>query len=197
MKPLVLEILPGNHYSYACNQAMKIAHEKDTVVEFDFNGHKITVDKSSTLVELSDRYARLCQEAREKYEASGEGKKYEAKRKKDIATKQKIVDGLTTSLLSFNETDVAKRDGYVLKMLSELAEPADDMDVKTEFGSIVEKLKSLGYKDSDCVKLEKSEYENQPILARYIVGQCISCMRKGMAPHHVVTRFVDDYFKLQ
>lgn len=197
MKPYILETLPGDYYSSVAGKAIKIAHEKDVDVFFEFNGHTIHVDKLSTLDELSMVYGKLCQEAREKYDASEEGKKYDEKRKKDVVTKQKIVDALTTSLLSFNEKDEAKRDGFVLRMLSELSDPADDIDVNTEFGSIVEKLKSLGYMDSDCVKLEKSEYEKRPTLARYIVGQCISCMRKGMAPHYVVTQFVENYFNLK
>jgi hypothetical protein len=58
-------------------------------------------------------------------------------------------------------------------------------------------FESKGYRDGDGVGQDPDWFCTRARLGRYIIGQAINCMRKGLPPHPGATeRFCSQYFAL-
>lgn len=184
------EAQAGQSITSAAREAIKLAGEHSQPVEFDFNGIPIVVEAGQDPKFVSDRYMRQIQKQAEDYEKSPEGLAYAAKRSKEIAVKQNRVGILIQRLskpLSLDE---------MMNWVKQFTDDADDTGVECNFKEVAKQIEALGYVANEHVGQKPEWFNNRERMGRYIVGQCLTFMNKGMGPHPVAISFVNKYFGL-
>lgn len=182
----------GIHIDAACQEAVAFAQRAGEPQSFDFNGITVVANADSNPAELSAKWSADIEAERVAYQNSAEGKKQAAERQAAITTKQGTHDSLVADLPRV----LSERRDSLMRWLRDFAEVADDIGVKKDFAPVMSQLEGAGYSVNEATGLDKSEYEKPAIMAAYIVGQAMACMKGGMPPHPVTGSFVEKYFAL-
>ena len=87
----------------------------------------------------------------------------------------------------------------LMEWLAAYSDAADHVGVEgKDFLRVCSVLEVLGYVEGDCVGWDKCQFENPRVMARYIVGQALNCMKSmNMGPHPMTQSFVEKYHALK
>jgi len=185
------EPLCGDRIENACLEATKIATETRYPVEFQFNGIKLTALPDGDAAALRDEYWLKSHKAVKDYKASQKGQEAARKRDKEVAEKQERLDGdeetLYQVIATCSESDL-------MDWLYSFAQ--DDIAVKVNYPKIIELLTSGGYQANQHVGQPVEFFKDKSHMAQWIIGQAMDCMSKGMPPHPICLKFIEDYRKL-
>lgn len=180
----------GEHIREATAKAMVMATLNSCDVEFTFNDVTLTVTSTSIADEVLALYNQKQDEQAAAWRASPAGVAYAAEVEQSRMRNQAEHDELMTRfpLVVSNEPDL-------MAWLGNYAEVADNIHVVgKDYPKICDLLMAQGYVKGDAVGLAKDQYKIPTIMARYVIGQAMSCMMdQGMPPHPVTSRFVQQY----
>ena len=181
---------PGEHISKSAAKCLEWSKETGLTVRLVFNDVELVVDYHSHSVDdVVEMYDRASAKRHEEWKVSPAGIAYaleEEQRRLEYQTKH---DQLMSQLM-----DVAGDEERLMSWLSAYSDAADHVGVENkDFLRVCSILEVHGYVNNDCVGFDESEFANPRVMARYIAGQAISCMRGGMPPHPMTAHFVEKY----
>lgn len=179
------------HISDACCEAVSFAKEAGESQTFTFNDVTVTAHPDSDPAALVKAF-HVQQEADAKaWRESPEGKQQAENRRLELARKQATHDALLVEL----PNALTDRRDALMRWLSSYAEVSDDIGITQNFPAVIAALEGAGYAANEATHLPKEEYEKPAILAAYIAGQVLACLKNGMPPHGVTITFVERYFQ--
>ena len=180
----------GESISHATEVACKMATDGNEPVEIVFNKVKLFVRPGANPDHICEIYSRECDERAEQYRNSDEGRAADARREAEVVAKQAAVDALlvTRSFSSLRST---------VEWFDKLTPLADDVRVRLPTEQLVAELEAVGYESNACCDLPKERYTESKVMGVYIVGQVLSCMKKGMPPHPVTNKFAKEYLAME
>lgn len=181
---------PGEHISRSADKCIEWSRETGDTVRLVFNDVELVVDyKSHTVDDVVAMYDRASAKKHEEWRVSPAGIAYaleEVQRRLEYQTKH---DQLMSQLM-----DVAGDEERLMSWLSAYSDAADYVGVENkDYVRVCSILEVHGYVNNDCVGFHESAFANPRVMARYIAGQAISCMRGGMPPHPMTAHFVEKY----
>lgn len=193
MSTLTFEPSPGTHIREACKEASAMAINKNSDVEFEFNGITITATPQSSPASLeADWDAKLAAEAKA-YRESPEYAAEQRRREDQVKTGQNAVncfmEGIEQVLATCSTDDI-------LKYFKPFVKVADDVGVNFDHNKLADLLEHFGYKDGMHVGKPQEAFDDKETMAQYILGQVVSCLRRGMPPHPVTNSFIERYFAI-
>lgn len=164
-------------------------------VESDFNGIRVTTEGCTSPEQIVRRYDLDSQTERDDYRKSEAYKKKQEERKKELNNKQGRMTVLLETLFSGYD---AMDDKAFMCWLAEYIELGDYVGVDSQEKKVAEILLKLGYKDNDLVvnkdngeKYVSSKNNDK----RWIVGQCINMINRGMHVHPILASKAEGWLK--
>lgn len=181
---------PGEHISKSAAKCLKWSKETGDTVRLVFNDVELFVYyHSHTVDSVLEMYDQASAKRHQEWKASPAGIAYALEEEQLRLEHQTNHDQLMSQLI-----DVAGDEERLMSWLSAYSDAADHVSVENkDYVRVCSVLEIHGYVNNDCVGFEKSEFENPRMMARYIAGQAISCMRGGMPPHPMTAHFVEKY----
>lgn len=193
MKTIQFEPLAGTHIGHACKEAVALAINKQAHVSFSFNGVSLTATPESTPHGLLKEWETERDRQRKEYEASPECAAEKARREDQICKAQEVVDSFMDGIehvLCTCSTD------SIMEYLKPFVAAADDIGVKFDKAKLADILESAGYANNMHVGKPPEAFNERIIMAEYILGQAVNCLRSGMPPHQVTNSFIERYFAI-
>jgi len=188
------ETHPGQNIKNACIEATLLAIKNQCDVEFEFNGVKLVATKDKPSHWIESEFDRILKENREKYLQSDEYKALQQKQAEELAHRQNIMD--TSIMPVFADIIESGNLDYIMSWIKQFAEQSDYIGVAYDKKYIADFLELNGFKENEHVGKDEYFFNTKENMARYIIGQVINYLRKGMTPHSITLKFIDDYFKL-
>lgn len=185
------EPLCGCYINDACKEAVAQATRINQNVSFLFNGVQLVATPNTIPADLEAEYSKQIHANADRYAASPEGQAAEVERKRRLISAQNRVDALMAKL-----NDVYTNERELMRWLGQFASSADHVGVKWDQKRLAKTLRKAGYKAGDACGLNKSEYRKPRTMARYVVGQVLSCLDHGMPPHPMTEDFVAKYMEV-
>jgi len=188
------EPLAGSHITKACDEAIGLAKESGNPVSFKFNDIALRVlpdDQSSVLVA---RWQSLLDDRQRAYRESPAGRKAAAERAETVKRKQVELDSCVEALPKILRAD--NHLNALVYWLVEIVEPADDVDVAWDSAAVADRLIAAGYSENEYAGHEPEWFNSRERMGRYLLGQAINCMKKGLPPHSITLSFAQKYFAL-
>ena len=184
----ILEVDCGVHISRACGDAAAWSSRHATNLAFTFNDIHVTATPASTGDALLAEFNRESNRRAEVYRASPEYVAAQKREAEQVAECQVQLDAIVAELPSV--LDDAPR---LLDCLCRLSDVGDRIGVKCDHRAVAATLESK-WKRSDCVGMLPDTIQADPqLMARYIVGQAIDCLRRHMPPHPMIRTFAEQY----
>jgi hypothetical protein len=192
----VFEPACGCEITHACVKAQELARRTGLRVPFDFNGISAVASPAGDVVSLYDSWHAEMNRQREAYLASDEHKKYQAERQAEIEEKQSKLLGLVMILPM-----IVKNREALIDWFYDFTDVSDDVAVDYDKARILTLVLDAGWvscawasSDPALHEENKAKIEaDKQIRAEYIIGQCLHCLEKGMPPHPIVRRFIEEY----
>ena len=191
MKTVTYDPHAGTRIATACKEAVAMAMNGRQNVQFSFNGVELLATPDSVPAKLEAEFTAKMEADAKAYRESPKGIEDAKKRTAEILRKQRSVN---TSLAVLKDI-VADHDKLML-WLKSFTEDADDIGVQFTKSRLADELEAAGYDENEHVGQKPEWFCTRERMAHYIVGQAITCLRRGMGPHPVTLGFVDKYFKL-
>lgn len=182
----------GENIEDACKAALSMSMESGESVDFTFNDVTLIANPKGTISELLNAWEGQSEALRQKYLQSKEYRDYQIKRKKEVAQKQKKVDDII-DVLPF----IIKDELRLMICIRDLADNADDVDVKLDYANLADILEKAGHIENIHVGAPKEWFHEKKIMAEYIVGQVINCLKMNMPPMPVTVRFCNEYLAMK
>ena len=181
---------PGEHISKSAAHSLELSRKRGSPVEIIFNDIRLVVDyHSHTADQVVEMYDCARAKRHEEWRASSEGIAYASEEEQRRQEHQVEHDELMSQLLM-----VGGDEPRLMEWLAAYSDAADHVGVEgKDFLRVCSVLEVLGYVEGDCVGFPEHEFQNPRVMARYIAGQAISCMRLGMGPHPITGSFVEKY----
>lgn len=181
----------GTNINSALSLALGEAVEKQCPVVLHFNDLAIPVEPTDRPAELADRYQRLCEESYARWRASPKGQaalaELERTRTAKLTANTELCDALPLVLRKDSLGDL------LIPWLRKLEE-ASSSEVEVDYPAMARAIINAGWHPNAWVGHKPPADKNA--MARYIVGQCLSCMLVSMPPHQVVHRFAEQWAKM-
>lgn len=193
MSTRTFEPSPGTHIREACKEAAAMAIKKNSDVEFEFNGITITATPQSSPASLeADQDTKLAAEAKA-YHESPEYAAEQQRRAETVKTSQNVVNCFMDGIEHVLAT--CSTDG-ILKYFKLFVNAADDVGVNFDHNKLADLLEQYGYKDGMHVGKPQEAFDDKETMAQYILGQVVTCLRRGMPPHPITNSFIEKYFAI-
>lgn len=179
---------PGDYLPKVVERVVARANERGTPVRLEFNGIVLVVAPGRTAEDVVEEWERERSASVTAYRESPAGKRADAEAAAGLAQVQSEHDRLTAiPIATLSESDL-------IGWLEQYADAVDYIGVwGRDYGAVADALEAAAYKQNDAMGLPISEYNNPRVMARYIVGQAIDCLRKGLPPHPVIHNFASKY----
>jgi hypothetical protein len=190
MKTLNYEPGFGTHILDACKGAVEMAKREGANVLFSFNEIELVAAPHVAPEEIVAAFRALTQKRYDEHKASPEGQREAQDRAEEIERKQTIHDLMVRRL----RLTIQRSQDEILRWVRDFQEVSDDIGVKTDFPAVIALFEAAGYQANENTGLPRDHYNARPIMARYIIGQAIACMKSGMPPHQITHTFVEKYF---
>ncbi len=170
-----------------------MAIKQNCDVEFEFNGIKVTATPQSSPARLeADWDTKMAAEAKAYRESAAYAAEQE-RRTEQVKTSQNVVncfmDGIEQVLATCSMNDILK---YFIPFVN----AADDCEVKFDHTKLADILEHFGYKDGMHVGKPQEAFNDKETMAQYILGQAVSCLRRGIPPHPITNSFIEKYFAI-
>lgn len=193
----------GTHVESACNESLMLAERLNKPVRFEFNGVKLRVNKRLSKSHILRQWEEMIASRGRRYCASKAGREAANKRAAEIIQKQDAINAAVRTLPGLVEGNNLD---HLIGWLKSFAYHADDVAVNFNVAAglqggglewICLLFESKGYRNNDGVGQSPDWFNTRERLGRYIIGQAINCMRRGMPPHPITDKFCDQYFELE
>lgn len=181
----------GTHIGLACKEAVAMAVNENAKVKFSFNGVELLARPQHSPADLQAEWDAISNQRAEDYRNSPKGRAAAKKRTEEILRKQR---SMNTSL-AVPPDAIADHDKLMI-LLKGVAEDADDIGVQFSKDRLAAQLEAAGFVENEHVGEKPEWFNSRPRMARYIVGQALNCLRRGMGPHPATGSFVERYFAL-
>lgn len=189
--PLKYSPSPGTSIDFAVRYALNLARVKNRPVHFIFNDIKMKAHKRLSEKHLAGQWRDRLSASSVRYWSSSEGLAYKKQRAEEIEEKQLRIDTLMRTLPTL------KRNlNHLMIWLQEFTEVADDVGVRFSPSNVIAELESEGYIANQHVGHVEQWFDSRIRVGQWLVGQALACLHKGMPPHPVASRFIDQYFAL-
>lgn len=193
MNTIAYEPSPGIHIREACKEAASKAINNNSEVEFEFNGIKVRATPQSSPASLEADWDAQMESSRKAYKESPEYAEAQERRAEAVKSSQNVVncfmDGIE-QVLATCSTD------SLLKYVVPFVEAADHVAVTFDQAKLADMLEHYGYKDGMHVGKPQEAFNDKEMMAQYIMGQVVSCLRRGMPPHPITNSFIEKYFAI-
>lgn len=184
-----METTPGQHIDSAVQAAIDIASRTACPVQFVFNGAHVLVQPGERHRDIVTKWQSTMDRNAAEYRASPAGIKAAERAAVRLAQHQRDHDRLMQELPA-----AARDEAKLVQWCADFSVAADHSGiVGARFDDAADMLEAAGWRRDDCVGMDKMEFDRAPILARWIVGQAINCMRSGLPPHGVTQKFAEQY----
>ncbi|MDP2816320.1 MAG: hypothetical protein Q8O19_06550 [Rectinemataceae bacterium] len=182
---------------YSAAAQMVEACKDNEQVSIEFNGVTVVADKTSTTESIVADYNAQSEADAERYRNSPAGKRAAEEARQEVERLQTLYDESLAELPSLNFDDQAGLLAWFEKI-----QPATDhigVEGRIEGGTrILEAFVEHGYLPNVNTG-DASNPDDPDNAARYIIGQCLTCLGKdGFAPgsiHQVVHHFIAEWRK--
>lgn len=185
---------PGEHILKSAARCIDMSKTQACLVRLHFNDIELVVDHNMTVDEIAERYDQERELASQRWQQSAEGQQVLREQEAIQQHHQSRHDALMSELW-----DVAGDETKLMDWLYDFSDAADHVGVEgKDFQRVSSVLELHGYVENDCVGWDKCQFENPRIMARYIVGQALNCMKSmNMGPHPMTQTFVEKYHALK
>lgn len=173
-----LEAHGGEHIATTAARMVAEAVRTGDVVEVDFNGVRLSASEATTARDIEAAYDAETTKRREAYRSSPEGKADAARRLVEVNRKKAKVADLMSVLPQLGWTNLDRIIGW----LGKLQAASDDVSVPVPWAKIVETFRANGFEPGVNTGDEFQEFDRDNV-ARYIVGQALSCLA---SPPHAI-----------
>lgn len=181
----------GEYISTTINKIVALANQEMKCVVTTFNEIDLVAHPFTTTEQALEKYFTEEQQRRqEEYYASKEYKDKEVKRQKEIKEAQDIID---TYISNLNEVLESKDTEKVIDWLKVFTDPADRSGTYCNFSFVTKTFIDAGYKANAFVGEGALLETHKEWMGLYIIGQAIDCMQKGMPPHPIIYKFIEQY----
>lgn len=181
---LVYDPPGGETIDTAFEKAHRMAWTAKQSVSFTFNGESLTVKPDDLPWRLADQWRKNMEERRREYANSPEGRAAAAARAAEAERLTKIAADLLHDAAP-NLTTLPVAVGLCAAWAD-----CGHIDARIPWSEYAESLRAAGYIEGDGVG--RTDLEHAPVaFGRYIVGQAIACMERGMPPHPIVSVFAE------
>lgn len=162
-------------------------------MRLNFNEIQLLIDGSMSVEKVLEAYDQAWADRSARYWASQEGQQALQELEDIKASHQSRHDKLMAELW-----DVASDESKLMDWLYDFSDAADHVGVEgKDFQRVSSVLELHGYVENDCVGWDKCQFENPRVMARYIAGQALNCMKRmNMGPHPMTQTFVEKYHAL-
>jgi len=196
---LILDVHAGSDIKSSCRLATAYSKQWGAKLKFDFCGTKLVASPICGENELYAKWKAKQDYDRIQYLNSEEYKQQEIKEKALNNKRQELIE-ILVAVAPLLVKDEAK----LLDWVCDLSEHGDYIGISWPKEDVARLLEDAGWvPDAHCLPEDASDLEkalfrdkfdhNKTMQAEYIVGQAISCLQSGFAPHQVTHKFVDDY----
>lgn len=180
----------GETIEYATKEAWRLSVRSGQDVCFNFNGIAIQVQPHSMIAETVGAFFSENRRRAEEYRNSPEGKAASVARESEIASKDKRLNVMVADLPSTLRLGTTR----TMDWLAEYAFLADDIGVDGDYKEVIQLLQKAGYSEDDSSFDYEKTTITPDVMAKYIAGNAINCMKGNLPPHPAMTRkFVDEY----
>lgn len=183
----------GTHIDQACQEAVALAVEKKQDIAFKFNDVELSATQWSKPETIAKCYDAITKRRRKEYWASPEGIAAAKERRDAVAARQSAVDGLLYKLPKVLKSVSLDK---AMKWLQSFQPPSDDVDVKLNRRDVAKTFIAFGYAENEHVGNPPEWFNTRERMGRYVIGQAINCLNRGMPPHWRTLHFCKEYFKL-
>ena len=178
----------GVRISRACDAAAAWATEHGQQVLMQFNGICCVATPGASGEQVEAAYVEETDRRARAYRASPAYAAAQARDRAEVARCQQQVDAIIAELPTVLN-DAQK----LVDCLCRLSDAGDRVGVKCDHKAAAEILERAWTRD-DCVGMSPETIRANPrLMARYIVGQAIDCLRRHMPPHPMIRTFAEQY----
>lgn len=188
---ITFDPMAGTRIEDACEEAVRLARKNDCVVEFDFNDVHMQAFTTDSASDVSARWHAETDRRRAEYESSPEYAKKQESRRIAVLVSQNEIDRIIATI------DRISGEAEWMSWIKYFAELSDDVGVEIDLAEVSAALRRHGWVDGAHVGKPPGDFKNnKTMLAEYIMGQAINCLNRGMPPHPITRKFVDDYMAM-
>jgi hypothetical protein len=183
-KPVTYNPLPGTDIADACRVAVHLAGAEGRPVAFRFNGVDMLASPGESPWTVAGRWHDETERRAEAYRSSPEGQRAAAEAEGRRRHAQRRTDNLMARL-----PGVTRDLGALVRWCVELSRAADHVGVQWGRDAAVAAIEAAGYREDAHVGRHPRGFADRQVMGEYLVGQSLSCMRKGMPPHPIIDKF--------
>ncbi len=204
---MLFDPLAGSSIDWTIAKALKMARKYQRHVRFYFNGLRITVHKRLSFRHVYNQWEHMREARSLAYRQSQEYRDQLAETARETDDRQKQM----TELFRVFDTSVKSLPTLVGSM-AQLSDCGDWIHVdwgkawadagcppteKSIHKELVQRMQAEGYYENEGVVPKGTKFDGSTSdkVGRWIIGQCINCLNKGMPPHPVVQRFGMQYLE--
>lgn len=185
----VIEPMAGEDIRTTASNAVKFLHlTGSNFFSFQFNEITLKVNKCSTTQSIYDDFRAQCKERSRKYWASPKGQAKIKRRKEEAQRLNLEARKLELQLPFLRYQDVEA----VLNWFEKYQDPSDHIRVKIPREHILRTFEQRGFLPGVYCR-EEFKLKDRDIHARWIIGQCLSCLKEIGAIHHITKKFIQDW----
>ncbi len=185
-----IEAEMGEHIARTARRAVALRNSSNEDVAFAFNGIEIVCGERDTPDTVEARWQEESDKAAERYRNSPEGKRSAEKAEDRRLDCQRRTDDLLERLPA-----IVNDQSELVKWLASLSHYGDHTGITWSKKFIVEQLEDAGYVQG--LHVGRKDFDDPKIMAEYIIGQAIDCLKMGMSPHPITQKFAADYAKMK
>lgn len=182
-----IQFTPGT--SIKCASYRMLAAMIDRPVTATFNDIPLYADKNTTPQDIVKQYETEMERKREEYRNSPQYAIDREKEERRRSSMQMLYDTKLAEILRWTDEDWSDL-ANVIDWLVAIQPTTDHIGIETDPNFIVNLFEQHGYKEGVNTGNDFQE-EDKENYARYIIGQCMSCLESVGAIHPVTHSFVE------
>lgn len=199
MKTITFDPMAGAHIEHACREASELSRRTRSLVLFTFNDSRLIASPKKSWFTIFWEWVTLNEMRRLSPESMARRRKNEEAYRVETVARQSAMDFLINKLNGF-DVDIAggseEQLDLLMSWIKNYAHLADFTGVERHADTVLERLDFFGFTENALVGNPPEFFSTKIRLARYIAGQAINCLKRGMPPHPITDKFVAQYFAL-
>lgn len=181
----------GTHVSDAAAKLASIARETGRPATYEFNGTPLTVNPGESPEASVTRWNSDMEAKQKAWRESPEGIAAQEKRERELSYAKGLMAGILFRL-------PAKFPNHrrAMQWLVGYVPAADHAGVDAGLERVTQSLLASGYSRNDLVGLPRDAYQDGDTMARWVAGQALEFMARGMPPHPMTADFAKEALAL-
>lgn len=176
----------GEHIDTAILHAIQLARTSDNFVSFNFNGVDLIVQENDLQADVRKRFEDEQKRQQQEYQKTDAYAEKVKQQKERADTTQNKVNTM------LNQLGLITTEAELVSWIGDFSAINDHVDVDIAPQFIIEHLETLGYERNDCVNHPDVRHDST-VFARWLIGQALDCLHRGMPVHPVAQKFSEDY----